>query len=88
MAQPKLFANAEDFKTCIDRGMAIMMEDINSVPPDAEDLEKMRSLLAIFITATMDMDPKAHLQDDFAVKITSVRQALLAAYNLGKQTRR
>jgi len=87
MAEPKLFANTEDFKACIDRGMEIMLEPINAVPPDFDDLEKMRGLLAIFITATLDIDPKAHLQDDFAVKITSVRMALLAAYSLGKQTK-
>lgn len=87
MAQPRLFASADDFKACIDRGMSIMLEPGNDTPPAVDDLEKMRGLLAIFITATMDMDPKAHLQEDFPVKITSVRMALLAAYNLGKQTK-
>lgn len=84
--QSKLFKNADDFKACIDRGMEIMMDPINAVPPEFEDLEKMRALLSIFITATMNIDQTAH-QQDFSVKITSVRMALLAAYNLGKQTK-
>ena len=87
MAEPKLFANTDDFNACINRGMEIMNEPINGVPPEFDDLEKMRSLLAIFITATMSMDPEAHKGDDFALKITTVRLALLAAYNLGKQTK-
>lgn len=85
MADGKLFASAEDYKSCVDRGMAIMLAPENAIPPDAQAAEDMRALYAIFITAAMDLDPKAHLQEDFPVKMTSVRMALLAAYNLGKQ---
>lgn len=86
-AAGKLFANNEDFKDCIDRGMKIMMADENMPPPNPADLEAMRALVAIFVTATMQMDPNAHKDaEEFALKISTVRMALLAAYNIGKRS--
>lgn len=90
MADGKLFASAEDYKSCVDRGMAIMLAPENAIPPDAQAAEDMRALYAIFITAAMDLDPCVldfldHF--DVSVKMTSVRMVLLAAYNLGKQAK-
>ena len=83
----QLFANSADFMASVDKGMKFMLADESIVVPSPEDLDKLKSLFAIFITATMQMDPNAHLADDFETKTATVRMALLA-YNLGKNTER
>ena len=81
----KLFASADDFRACCDRGLAVIMAEENAIPPDPQHLEDMRALYALFITSVLDADATAHLKPDWEVKISAVRMQLLAAYNLGKQ---
>jgi hypothetical protein len=77
---PNLYKNTDDFMECSQRGIR-MIEKVES-PPDEADLESMRSLLAMVMTATMNIDGDPELP----MKISAWRMALLAAYNLGKHS--
>jgi len=52
--------------------------------PSLEHKKEMKSLLAVFITAAIKMDPEGFKDPELDVKLGSVIAALLAAYNLGK----
>jgi hypothetical protein len=78
-----MFKSVADFRSSVDKGVEIISNEQHL--PDPNDLESMKSLLAIFITATINMDPES-IKEGFAdEKLISVRQTLLAAYNLGKK---
>lgn len=78
----KLYATKEDFMVAVDRGLALIMADLPA--PAEEHRADLKALLAVFITATIKMDPDSINGPDLDEKLSSVRMALLAAYNLGK----
>lgn len=81
----KLFTSPDDFRDSILRGMAIFNKDESLVPPSQQHLADMKALYAVFLAVIVDVNSELPLQPDFANKASSVRMALLAAYNLGKQ---
>ena len=80
-----LYKSLDDFNGCVESGLATLQDESFQTPPDKSDEEAMRTMLAIFITATISLDPKAAEDPDFKLKIASIRGTLLAAYNLGKR---
>lgn len=84
MTETKMFKSVDDFKSCVDKGIEIISEQQDV--PGQSDQEAMKSLLAIFITATINMDPNSFKEGFSDEKLISVRQTLLAAYNLGKRS--
>lgn len=79
----KLFSSNEDFFASMDEGMKLV--SMPQAPPHKDDLGDLKSLLAVFITATIQMDPQAMADPELNTKLAGVRMALLAAYNLGRQ---
>lgn len=79
----KLYPSQENFMAAVDRGIELVTTEMPA--PDMEHQADLKALLAIFITATIEMDPNAVNAPDLEPKLTSVRMALLAAYHLGKQ---
>lgn len=84
MTETKMFSSVEDFKNSVDKGIELISAEQNG--PSQKDVEAMKSLLAIFITTTINMDPESIKEGFIDEKLISVRQTLLAAYNLGKKS--
>lgn len=83
----RLYKDKEDFMAAVDRGVAMVTAELPA--PHESHQQDLKALLAVFITATISMDPDSMNSSmnspEFDVKLSSVRMALLAAYNLGKQ---
>lgn len=81
----KLFNGKDDLMASVDAGIKLIMSDLAEGEPAEQDKESLKALLAIFITATIEMDPKAFLAPDLNKRLQSVRAALMTAYNLGRR---
>ncbi len=79
----RLYPTSQDFFLSLDRGIQLLK---NPGPaPDEAALQDLKDLLSVFITTTIEMDPKAIQDPDMDKKLAGVRMALLKAYNLGKE---
>jgi hypothetical protein len=79
----RLYPTSQDFFLSLDRGMKLL-EDCGPAP-DESAKQDLKDLLSVFITATIEMDPKAVQDPDLGNKLAGVRLALLKAYNMGKE---
>lgn len=78
----QLFKSVDDFRESVDKGAELCLRQPLESPQNSNS-DDMKSLLAVFITATVKMDPESFNSE----KLTLVRQVLLAAYNLGRNSR-
>jgi len=79
----RLYPTSQDFFLSLERGMKLLTDP--GPPPDEAARNDLKDLLSVFITATIEMDPKAVKDPDLDKKLAGVRMALLKAYNLGKE---
>jgi hypothetical protein len=85
----RLWPKSEDFFKDLDEGIKLVAESPTAgTPTAAGDLSVMRQLYAVFVASTIKMDPESVNDPDTDAKLASVRMALLAAYNLGRQRER
>lgn len=77
-----LYKTKDDFIECVDKGVELLKAGGS---PDREDLESMRQLLSIYITATINLNPKAADEDTFKAQVASGKMLLFAAYTLGRK---
>jgi len=85
MNEQKMFKGPEDFLASYDKGIKLIQESRCQQAPLEDDCENLKHLFALFIGATIKMDPQAFQDPDLTVKLIGVREALLAAYNLGRK---
>src|SRR6516162_3774600 len=85
MSFKKLFASTEDFSLSIAKAIEIIKGPLCTEVPLPEDLDSMKALLALFMTATLQLDPNAFNDPQLDQKVSIVRLGLLAAYNLGRE---
>ncbi len=84
----RLYKDNADFFASCDKGIKLVTGSLIDNPPAEEDFEDLKSLLSIFITGTINMDPKAFTKidnPDVDKTLITIRMALLAAYNLGRK---
>jgi len=81
----RMWPSREAFLASIDDGIKVVTGELTNEPPCKADEPTLKSLLAVFVAATIDMDPASVTDSSVGEKLTSVRLALLAAYNLGRQ---
>lgn len=77
-----LYADKEDFLASLDKGIALV-KTVTPPPPHRHD--DLKALLSLFITATIEMDPKAFADPELPLKIAGVRLALCKAYDMGRK---
>jgi hypothetical protein len=81
----RLFKTDDDFHASLDEGMKIIMGPLTKISPLEIDLPDMKKLMAVYLTATVPLDPKVIEDPDFQHRIDAVRMVLLAAYNMGRR---
>lgn len=84
MSIGKLFSSEEEFFKSVDDGTKLVQTDMAA--PDEKDRETLKSLLAVFIVATIKMDPEGFKDPDLPNKLGAIKAALIASYHLGKNT--
>lgn len=90
----RLYPSVEDFFASLDEGIKAVQGPLVDHPPADADKPALKSLLSVFIAATIQMDPASvaaaigeKKDPEMNQKLLTVRMALLAAYNLGRQSR-
>lgn len=83
-----LFKSNEDFFAALDEGIKLTTSALVTEAPSEKDRETLKQLMAVFLAATIQMDPKAFRDPELDKRLLAVRMAMLAAYNLGRSTER
>lgn len=80
-AAGRMFPTAEDFMQCIDDGTMMLREPGLDAAPDKFDAVRLKDCLALILSLTISIGAEG---DDPGQIAKAIKQAVLAAYNLGR----